>query len=168
MAISSKEKELAAVGISIAAGCKPCTDFHVRKVRQSGASDEEIRQAMTMALAVRRSAADIMEAYGLAHLDERKAGDGPEYAGTTDRIRELVCIGAAFGVDCVSSLDAHLKAAEDVGISQEDITAVVKLSEFIKGKAASHVERLAESLEKPDVAYAQRSVPAAAREPGTP
>ena len=149
MAITLKEKELAAVGMSVAAGCKPCTDFHVGAARKSGASDSEIKQAMSDALAVRRGATEIMEAYGLAHLGERRHGADPDRIGTTNRVKELVCIGAAFGVNCVSSLKAHLKAAESVGISHDEITTIMKLSAFIKGKAASHVEHLAESLEKP-------------------
>ena len=156
MAITSKEKELAALGISIAAGCKPCTDFHVRKVRECDASDPEIKQAMSDALSVRRSATDIMEAYGLAHLGGRKSASDPEQASTTDRVHELVCIGAAFAVNCVSSLKVHLDAAEKAGISHEEIETIVKLSAFIKGKAASHVEHLAESLKKPEVAYEQQ------------
>jgi AhpD family alkylhydroperoxidase len=155
MAITSKEKELAAVGISVAAGCKPCTDFHIRKVRESGASDAEIRQAMSDALSVRRGAADIMEAYGLAHLRESKPAVEPKYAGQTERVKELVCIGAAFGVNCVSTLEDHLEAAERIGISHQEIDTIVKLSAFIKGKAASHVERLADSLDKPEVHYEQ-------------
>lgn len=39
--------------------------------------------------------------------------------------------------------------------SRADITTIVKLSAFIKGKAASHVEHLAKNLEKPEVAYGQ-------------
>jgi AhpD family alkylhydroperoxidase len=150
MAITAKEKELAAVGISVAAGCKPCTDFHLRKVRESGASDAEIKQA------IRRSATDIMETYSLAHLEGLKPASDLEYAGTTDRVHELVCIGAAFGVNCVSSLEVHLNAAERAGIAPEEIAMIVKLSAFIKGKAASHVEHLAESLKKPEVVYEQQ------------
>lgn len=153
MAITPKEKELAAVGMSVATGCKPCTDFHVKASRKSGASDAEIKQAMSDALAIRRGATEIMDAYGLAHLGERQPGIGPEQVGPTDRVKELVCIGAAFGVNCVSSLKAHLEAAESVGISHDEITTIVKLSAFIKGKAASHVEHLAESLDKPEAAY---------------
>ena len=155
MTITSKEKELAAVGISIAAGCKPCTDFHVKKVRELGASNAEIKQAMSDALSVRRGATDIMEAYGFAHLGGPKPTEGSERVGATDRVKELVRIGAAFGVNCVSSMKIHLEAAESAGISHDDISAIVKLSAFIKGKAASHVERLAESLEKPEAAYGQ-------------
>ncbi|MDF2765460.1 MAG: hypothetical protein K0S81_2454 [Rhodospirillales bacterium] len=153
MGITPKEKELAAVGIAVATGCKPCTDFHVKKVRESGASDTEIRQAMTDAVSVRRSATDTMEDYGFARLGGNNPTNGRQDGDTTDRVRELVCIGAAFGVNCVSSLKTHLKAAERVGISHEDIGAIIKLSAFIKGKAASHVEHLAESLEKPEAVY---------------
>jgi AhpD family alkylhydroperoxidase len=153
MAITLKEKELAAVGMSIATGCKPCTDFHVKAARKSGASDAEIKQAMSDAMAIRRGATEIMEAYGLAHLGEQRPGADPDRIVTTTRVKELVCIGAAFGVNCVSTLKAHLEAAESVGITHDEITTVVKLSAFIKGKAASHVEHLAESLEKPEAAY---------------
>lgn len=153
MAITPKEKELAAVGIALATGCKPCTDFHVKAVRNAGASDAEIKEAMSDALTVRKGATGIMEAYGLAHLGESQPKGGSEQAGTTNRVRELVCIGAAFGVNCVSTLKAHLEAAETVGISHDEITMIVKLAAFIKGKAASHVEHLAESLEKPEAAY---------------
>jgi AhpD family alkylhydroperoxidase len=142
------------VRISIAAGCKPCTDFHVRKVREAGAADAEIKQAIGDALSVRRGAADIMEAYGVARLGERSPVAEAEPATTTDRARELVCIGAAFGVNCVLSLKAHLDAAERAGISHEEVDTIVKLAAFIKGKAASHLEHLAESL-KPEVTYAK-------------
>jgi len=33
------------VGISVTTGCKPCTDYHVKKVREVGASNSEIKQA---------------------------------------------------------------------------------------------------------------------------
>lgn len=153
MAITQKEKELAAVGISVATGCKPCTDFHVKKVREVGASDSEIKQAMSDAFSVRRSATEMMEVYGLARIGNNNPPNEAEALGKTDRVKELVCIGAAFGVNCVSSLNAHLQAAERVGISHEDIGTIVKLSAFIKGKASSHVEHLAESLEKPETKY---------------
>ena len=156
MAMTSKEKELTAVGISVATGCMPCTDFHVKKAREFGASDAEIKQAMTDALAVRRGAAEIMSTYGLAHVGGPKPADVPSPAGATDRTKELVCIGAAFGVNCVTCLKTHLEAAQKVGISHEEIMAVVKLSAFIKEKAASHVEHLAETLEKPEVVYEQQ------------
>lgn len=63
-------------------------------------------------------------------------------------VRRLASRIVSFGVNCVSSLEQHLAAARTVGISQQDITTIVKLAAFIRGKAASHVERLAGVIEE--------------------
>ena len=81
MAITVKETELAAVGISVATGCKPCTNYHVKAVREAGASDEEIKQAVADALSIRKSASDFMKAHALARLGQEGShchADGPD------------------------------------------------------------------------------------------
>jgi len=156
MVITVKERELAAVGISIASGCKPCTNYHVKAVREAGASDEEIKRAVADSLSVRKSATDLMKAHAHARLSQEGShsdADGPD---STNRVRELVSVGAAFGVNCTSNLEEHLAAAETVGISQEEIAEIVKLAAFIKERAASHVERLVRMPEKERQATAQR------------
>ncbi len=110
-------------------------------------------QEQSEAFAVRKGVTEIMEAYGLAHLGERRPEVDPMRSGPTTRVMELVCIGAAFGVNCVLTLKTHLDAAESVGISPREIAVVAKLSAFINGNAASHVEHLVESLDKPEAAY---------------
>lgn len=143
MAITPKEKELVAVGISVAAGCKPCTDYHVTVARKARAADDEIRQAVATALAVRRRAAEIMEAHASTHFGEDWPLSAQNLIIESTRITELVSVGAAFVVNCVSSLEKHLGAAKATGISEEEITQIVKLAVLIKERAASHVERLA-------------------------
>ena len=142
MAITPKEKELVAIGISVAAGCKPCTDHHVAVARKARASDEEIRQAADDGVVVRRHAAHIMEAYALAHLGEEREVAGFGFDGKSNRLTALVCLGAAFAVNCVASLQHHLAAAEASGVSEDEIKQIMTLAAFIKLKAASHVERL--------------------------
>ncbi len=142
MAITAKEKELAAVGISVAAGCKPCTDHHIAAVRKAGATDEEIKRAVADAVAVRGRATGLMKAYALAQLGQvgRDGGHGP--LGDTDRVKELVSVGAAFAVNCTSSLRRHLAAAKTIGITDDEIRLILGLAAFIKGKGASHVDRI--------------------------
>ena len=143
MALTVTEKELVAVGASIAAGCKPCTDYHLREVRKVQASDGEIRKAIADAVRIRREATAIMESHG---LEDRGAGSETAGAGSsqeTTRIEELVCVAAAFAVNCTASLDRHLKASQRVGIAEEELGEVARLSAFIKKMAASHVEKLA-------------------------
>lgn len=142
MAIDTREKELTAVAISVAAGCKPCTNYHVKAVREAGASDAEIKQAVADAVAVRERATQIMQAHALGRLGEVEQGSvSTPLAGAT-RMQVLVSIGAAFGVNCVKTLEKNLAAAEAVGLSQDDIAKIVKLAILIKGRASFHVERL--------------------------
>ena len=145
MAITKKEKELAAVGISIAAGCKPCTDFHMKAVREAGASDDEIRRAIEDAVALRNAATSIMRNYGRSHLGDTDHEDAA--ATPRDRVAELVRLGAAFAVNCVSSLENYSRHAELAGVTRAEILEIAKLAKFIKERGASHVDRWAESLE---------------------
>ncbi len=89
MALRLKEKELACVGISVVTGCKPCTDYHVKAAREARASDEEIKQAVADALAVRRGATEIMEGYALAKLGAEAYGSNTGRAGETNRVKAL-------------------------------------------------------------------------------
>ena len=148
MAISAKEKELTAVGVSIVTGCKPCTEYHVKAVRKAGATDDEIGQAVIDALAVRRAATAIMERHAWADLGEMGTETGSKPTEQAARIKTLVSIGAAFGVNCVASLEQHLAEAEAVGISQEEIATITELAAFIKRRAASHVESHVNMAEK--------------------
>ncbi len=161
MAITVKERELAAVGISVASGCKPCMNYHVKMVRKAGASDEEIEQAVADALSVRKSATEFMQAHALARLGQEGSHSQSHGSGSVDRVSELVFVGAAFGVNCTSNLKEHLATAETVGISQEEIAEIVKLAEFIKERATSHVERLVKTPEQVEQAKAQRPSEAA-------
>lgn len=142
MAVSVKEKELAAVGVSVAAGCKPCTDYHVKAARKAGAVDDEIAQAVSDAVAVRVAATEVMERHALAQVGRIVAQTASGPPAPAERIKALVALGAAFGVNCVSSLEQRLAGAEALGISKDEIETIVKLAVFIKERAASHVERL--------------------------
>ena len=98
MSMPPREKELVAIAISVAAGCKPCTDHHVKVARRARATDDEIRQTMVDAIDVRRKAADVMEACALARLSEDP--DVPIAAASAEmpRVALLIRVGAAFAV----------------------------------------------------------------------
>ncbi len=144
MSLSIKEKEMVAVGVSVAAGCMPCTDYHVKAARECGLTDDEIRQAITDAMCVRGSALNVMKAHALQHLGD-KAGDPDCGCESTNKMKELVSVGAAHAVNCTTNLRQHLRAAKTHGVTDTELKEVVKLATFIKGKAASHVDKLAAS-----------------------
>jgi AhpD family alkylhydroperoxidase len=145
MAITKKEKELAAVGISIAAGCKPCTDYHMKAVREVGASNDEIRRAVEDAVALRNAATSIMRNYGRSHLGDADHQDAA--AIPRDRVAELIGLGAAFAVNCVSNLENYIQHADSAGVTKAEILEIAKLAKLIKETGASHVERPIQDLE---------------------
>ncbi|MEE8392895.1 MAG: hypothetical protein V3R66_01020, partial [Rhodospirillales bacterium] len=107
-----------------------------------GAEEAEIRQAVNDAIEVRRKAADLMEGHALGQLGLIDTPQDPGQDAGPVRIRELVRIGAAYAVNCPSSLKKYLAAASAVAITQEETEAVARLAGLIRAKAISHVEKL--------------------------
>ena len=142
MSLTVKEKELVNIGASVATGCKPCTDYHFKKVREAGASDEEIKDAITNAMLVRDSAKEIMENYGLQQMESVKDEDDADYIEGTTRIKELVSVAAAYAVNCTTNLKRHMTAARAVGITEGEIEAVLHAASFIQGEAAHYVDQI--------------------------
>ena len=152
MTFRLKERELAAVGASIAASCKPCTDYHVKAARAAKLDDHEIRQAINEAVDVRQDALEVMKAYGLQHLGEGVDAPG-DHGGESTRIKELVTVAAAIAVNCTTNLERHLAAARTLGITDDEIGEITKLATFIKDKAASHVEKMVAVEEHGELAH---------------
>jgi len=150
MPLTFKEKELVNIGASVATGCKPCTDYHFKKVREAGASDEEITQAISYAMSVRDSAKEIMENHGLKQLGITKDKKDRREAVKTTRIKELVSVAAAFAVNCTTNLEKHMAASQTVGITKAEIESVLIAADFIKDEAAYYVDRMVKLKEKYD------------------
>ncbi len=68
MALDRKTLELVAVGAAVAANCGPCLRRHAREAQESGASGEEIVQAIAAGRAVRAGAAAILDRAAAARL----------------------------------------------------------------------------------------------------
>ena len=94
--LTIREKELVSFGASVAAGCKPCTRYHVKKVREAGASDNEIEQAITDALRVRDHARDIMECQAMKLVGVDRHHEDEDAAPDVARMTGLVSIAILF------------------------------------------------------------------------
>lgn len=72
-ALDPKTKELVGIAAAVAGHCQPCFAYHHKTALQSGATAEEIREAVELARAVRGA--------GDRHMDEfvvrRLSGDAP-------------------------------------------------------------------------------------------
>ena len=61
--MDNRIKELIAVGASVTANCQPCLTYHVSKAQESGADEQEIREAIAVAKMVRKGAMTKMDEF---------------------------------------------------------------------------------------------------------
>ena len=146
--LTQKEKELVAIGASIAAGCQPCTKHHFQAVREAGATEAEIRQAVDAALCVRNSATKIMTGLAERHLGNGRMVVEP-CCSSKSLIDELVSIGAALAVNCTTNLETHLQAAWAVGATDRQIQTALGVARAIKKIAEQKVVVAAETVAEP-------------------
>ncbi|UCE18787.1 MAG: GHKL domain-containing protein [Gemmatimonadota bacterium] len=117
-------------------------------MREAGASEDEIKQAISDALSVRKNAEAIMEDHGLKHLGGKTGITREVQTESTTRISELVSVAAAFAVNCTSNLVKHIAASRSVGIAEDEIKSVLDSALLIKGEAANHVDKIAKLKEE--------------------
>jgi AhpD family alkylhydroperoxidase len=137
------EKELIALGASVAAGCQPCTEYHVRAARDAGACERGLYLAVETAIGVRQSATRAMDRWAERCQGSRPELD-PEFRGKTRLARELVSIAAAVCVNSVGDLTIHLTAAGELGATEGQIRSAVAIARAIKRTAEEKLEAVIE------------------------
>ncbi|MGC2855212.1 carboxymuconolactone decarboxylase family protein [Novispirillum sp. DQ9] len=134
MSLTMLEKELIAVAVSVAAGCRPCTTYHVGAARKAGADDAAIQAAVAGAVCVRSDATEGMRRHALGK-DPAPAACG---CAPTTELAELMALGAALAVNCTANIARHLEAARGLGATQERLDAVHALVAMIRSHALKH------------------------------
>lgn len=152
--LSQKEKELVVVGASVAAGCIPCTEYHLKEVKVTGATTQEITAAIDAALCVKGSTRGIMGQVAYQALGVSREEQPPCCAGPTDRMKELVSIAAAVAVNCPTNLRKHVDAGRTVGVQDEEIRLVIGLAKMIRSKAMEKIDAAVNTLFAPAQAEA--------------
>ena len=149
MQLEQREKELAAIGASIGANCRPCIEHHVPAGRKAGLSEAEVGEAVAVAEAVRDQAGKLLSARAQKLLGRR--GAPPEPAGLTEtsKARELVALGASVGANSHPLLQLHTAAALEVGLAAARVEAALKMAEHVQQRAGEMTaEKAAHAIEE--------------------
>lgn len=139
--LTEKEKALIAIGASVAAGCQPCTEHHVKNARAAGACDRSLTLAVETALAVRESATRSMDEWAGQCQGARPPLDSG-FRAEKRRIAELTAVAAAFAVNSVPDLRARLEAAREFGATPEQIQFTIAMAGKIKRVAEEKLAAL--------------------------
>jgi|SRR5215204_5966853 len=148
MRLEQRDKELAAIGASIGANCRPCVEHHVPAGRKAGLSESELVDAVATARAVREQAVELFSARVDELLGRGSAPPEPTSRGDTSRDHELVALGASIGANFHPLLELHIGAALDVGLTAAEVEAALKMAGYVQERAAEMTaERAAHALQ---------------------
>lgn len=75
--VSTKHKELIAVGIAVAGQCEGCIALHVRAAAKAGATEAEIRETVGVAILMGGGPAAVHGAEALEAFEQFTNGDSP-------------------------------------------------------------------------------------------
>jgi len=142
MSITPQERELVTIGIAVACGCQTSLRGNMLAAHRLHVADKDIADAVSIAINTRRSATDNIEKFVALDFTEISEPEQNLAQQDNQRVEMLVSVGTAFAVNCASSLRKHVATAEAIGIEAEDLNEVIRLSEFMKTVAASHVEQV--------------------------
>jgi len=141
--LSAREREVVAVGAAIGAGCRPCTNYHVRAGLKAGLTEDEIRLAVDEAEVLRIHAATSIAdlARGLLGSSEERAAP---LCSPTEPLQALAQVGAATGSNAGHALDRLLPYARGLGLSGEALSEAVEMAGVVKRMAAEFFGKDAE------------------------
>ena len=86
--MDERTKELIAIGASIGAHCQPCLTYHVKKARELGIRDEDIRAAIETGHMVEKGAMSAMKKFSANIIDPEPSCDS-----TPDTDPPTACCG---------------------------------------------------------------------------
>ena len=143
MTLSTLELELAAISASIAAGCIPCSKYHILEAGKHGASDGEVARAVDAGGTLTSAS---LQNIWCRFTPEMEPLNRTESVGIADRQALLCAVGTAIANNDVTSLRSHLQRLGEFDVGDCEAMAVIGLAERIKEKAASHLEPVIDTL----------------------
>ena len=148
MQLAVTEKELAAIGASIGANCRPCIEHHLAAGREAGLSKTELVDAVATAQAVAHEAVMLLSARVDELLGRAGSPPEPEVIVNPSKAAELVALGASVGANSHPLLHLHIAAALEEGLTLAQVKAALKMAEYVQQRAAEiTANKAAESLE---------------------
>lgn len=148
MALEQKDKELAAIGASIAALCRPCIEHHIPAGRDAGLTEPQLARAVEVAEATHRIAMTLLFGRSRELLTGEAPASVPVQVRPASGPDELVALGASIGANCHSLLEQHIAGALQQGLTASQVRSAVKMAQIVQhhaaevtaGKAAAFIE----------------------------
>ena len=131
--LTSREREVVAIGASVGAGCHPCLSHHIRNGRGAGLTDAELVGVVLQGHALVVAAADWLLREGLAMIGVQVSVDS---ASPDLRLRELAGLGAAMAANAMSDIEERIRGAGSAGLSIDELAETAAVAHDVQANAA--------------------------------
>ena len=138
--LSDQEREHVAIGAAIGAGCRPCTQYHVKAATEAGLSTDDILAAVEEAELVRIEAATGIADYARGKLGGAGNHNSPVCSPAT-QAQALAQVGAATGANAGRLLGDLLPRARGLGLSDDALGEAVSVAGKVKSAAAGFFDK---------------------------
>jgi AhpD family alkylhydroperoxidase len=138
--MTTKEKELIAVAVSVASGCEPCTQYHVKVAAEAGGQTDELRRMVETALSVRERATQRMAAVAWEKLGVSLDFPTCACSVSPSRLEALASAACALAANCGSGVPGFLGAAFEAGATKRDGEVALRIARQIKKVAAERAD----------------------------
>jgi AhpD family alkylhydroperoxidase len=136
MALDQKDKELAAIGASIGALCRPCIEHHIPAGRDAGLTEPELAWAVEVAEATHRTATELLFRRSHELLASGEAPAGVAAQVPRSWLSELVALGASLGANCHPLLEQHVAGTPQQGLTASQVHSAIKMAQIVQQHAA--------------------------------
>jgi AhpD family alkylhydroperoxidase len=142
--LNKKERQIVYLGASIASGCLPCTKFHLRRSLGAGLTDIEINKVLAFTISVREHATRSMESFIHNHKSVDNVKEDKQE--NIKRNNVLVGIAAAYSINFPSSLEKYMSIGRINGISDRELSEIIKISKSVIDMARAHVDMITDKI----------------------
>ena len=142
--LTVKETQIVNLSGSIAAGCQPCTRYHINRCKDTGMSDKEIHNVIIKTEKIWYGALEEMKSRALQRVLNIENRNVALHHESDNRHDVLIGIMASYTVNSTTLFAEYLQSAEKFKISRKEISEIIEISKFIYDKAKAHVDILSE------------------------
>lgn len=139
--LALRERLLIGLSAAVAAGCVPCTRYHLQKAVEVGVPDEKARETVSLAARMRQQAASDMAWRARRYLGETTEPEPDIDAPPAREMETLIALSAAYAVNSQALLMRAIKAIRAQAISHQRISEAIEIAQAVRGMATTVVDR---------------------------
>lgn len=140
--LTTREREIVNLGASIAAGCQPCTKYHVKKCREAGISDALIIEVTKKTKQICIQALEIMTDKVFKTLNTGINKEMLTSIGRDGKTEILIGLAASYSMNSTILFKIYLNHAITHEVNGQQISELVEITRFIHDKARAHLDML--------------------------